>query len=86
MFQNLGGAKADLIDKMSYLSKKELAKHNALANRHNFAEYEAMSLKNENEITLKDIVDGAEGEYQSNTGPKETDDEGIDDLYEYWEN
>lgn len=60
VFQKLGGGKADLIDKMSYLSKKELAKNNALVNKHNFAEYEAMALKNENEISINDIAEGEE--------------------------
>lgn len=49
-----------MIDKMAYLSKKELAKHNALARKNNFAEYEAMDLKNENEITLKEIGESEE--------------------------
>jgi hypothetical protein len=31
MLQNLGGGKADLIDKMCYLSKKELAKYRAMS-------------------------------------------------------
>ena len=83
IFRNLGGGKVDIIDKMRYLSKKELAKHNAIKRKQDFSMYEAMDLKNENEITIKDI--GASDDDQDKDYEKMSDDEGIDDLYEFWE-
>jgi len=85
VFKKLGGGKADVIDKMSYLSKKELAKHKALVRKHNFAEYEAMALKTENEITLKDIGESEEERRPSSNQRMSDDEEGIEDLYEFWE-
>lgn len=38
VFKNLG-LNADLIDKMTYLSKKELAKHSAIKGKQNFIKF-----------------------------------------------
>lgn len=50
----------DVIDKMRYISRKELAKHRALfkndIGKLDFELFEAIDLKNENEISIKDII------------------------------
>lgn len=101
IFERLGGGNVDIIDKMRYLSKKELAKHRAIVTNQDFQKFQAMDLKNENEISLKDIAsdddykngcdDLQELQIQSDheaVAPEEEEDEeakNIDNLYEYWQ-
>ena len=78
---------------MSFLSKKELAKHKALIKDNDFDRFRAMELKNENEINDKDFASDDESPmnghiYHQIFKQHEDDDddnEGIDDLYEFWE-
>ncbi len=79
-----------MIDKMRYISKKELAKHKALAKERDFQKFEEMDLKNENEISIKDLA--SDDEYRlSSEDPtpinkdEEDDDEGVENLYQFWE-
>jgi hypothetical protein len=72
---------------MRYISKKELAKHRALKVNKDFSVFQEMDLKNENEITLRDI---ASSEEESGMGTPmnrdpEDDDEGVEDLYQFWD-
>ena len=76
-----------MIDKMRFISKKELAKHRALARDRDFKRFEDIDLKNENEISLKDIASDDEYKFSSedptpiNKYGEEDDDEGIENLY-----
>ena len=48
--RNLGGGNVDIIDKMRFLSKKELAKYRSLKKNPDLGKYNSLDLKNENEI------------------------------------
>lgn len=73
---------------MRYISKKELAKHRAIKVNKDFQLFQEIDLKNENEITLRDIASSSEDENGMgtplNNDPKD-DDEGVDNLYQFWE-
>lgn len=74
---------------MRFLSKKEVAKHRALAHDHDFDRFKQMDLKNENEISVKDLAsDDEDKKYDDSDIRAQSEDEageGIDDIYEFWE-
>ncbi len=82
----------DLLDKIRHISKKELAKHRALSKNKDFKLFQQIDLRNENEITLRDIASDGEDEYKDekfdeNPSQGEEEDEEmkqIDNLYEFW--
>jgi hypothetical protein len=50
----------DLLDKIRHISRKELAKHRALTKNKDFKLFQQMDLRNENEISLRDIASDEE--------------------------
>lgn len=88
LFELAGGATSELLDKMRYISKKELAKHRAIKVNKDFKMFQEIDLKNENEISLHDIASSSEDENglgtPLNNDPKD-DDEGVENLYQFWE-
>jgi hypothetical protein len=91
VLEHISGGDPSVIDKMRFISKKELAKHRALARDRDFKRFEDIDLKNENEISLKDIASDDEYKYSSeeptpiSKNEEEEDDEGIENLYQFWE-
>lgn len=50
VLEQISGGDPSVIDKMRYISKKELAKHRALVKDKDFKRFDDIDLKNENEI------------------------------------
>ena len=91
VLEHISGGDPSVIDKMRFISKKELAKHRALARDRDFKRFEDIDLKNENEISLKDIASDDEYKFSSEEQTpiskygEEEDDEGVENLYQFWE-
>ena len=89
--EHISGGDPSVIDKMTFITKKELAKHRALARDRDFKRFEEIDLKNENEISLDDIASDNEYKFSSEEPTpiskygEEEDDEGIENLYQFWE-
>lgn len=62
LLENLprGSNAHDLLDKIRHISRKELAKHRALTKNKDFKLFQQMDLRNENEISLRDIASDEE--------------------------
>ena len=85
VFKDIAGGKIERYDKMRYLSKKELAKHRALTKNRDFVKFQAMDLKNENEIGLDDLTSDEEKDKVDDLkAQSDGEEDGIDDLYEFW--
>jgi hypothetical protein len=83
----------EVLDKMRFISRKELAKHRALSKNNNFQKFQLMDLRNENEISIEDIASDddkyKEDKFEDfkNASEGDEDDEdlkNIDNLYEFW--
>lgn len=78
-----------MLDKISYLSRKEIAKHQTLTKNHDLRAFQYYDLKNDNEITLAELGYEDDPRLRSlfhKIGEADSDDgEAIDNLYEFWE-
>lgn len=88
--KNLGGGNVDIIDKMRFLSKKELAKYRSLKKNADLDSYNNIDMKNENEIMMEDIASDEDDVTKAQPGDIkfQSDDEegmGADDLFEFWQ-
>jgi hypothetical protein len=82
----------DLLDKIRHISRKELAKHRALTKNKDFKLFQQMDLRNENEISNRDIASEEEykddkfDEFRNPSEGEEVDEDmkEIENLYEFW--
>jgi hypothetical protein len=95
LLENLprGSNAHDLLDKIRHISRKELAKHRALSKHKDFKLFQQMDLRNENEISNRDIASEEEqyvdDKFEEFKNPSEGEEEDkemmeIENLYEFW--